>query len=654
MLISKFTKSIETTLGKSLSFSLILNKISETGTEIEINRLYGYKFYTIDTNDEWISKINPPFMFVRDEPSDIFKDICLREELEFDFILDYPMSKREILIERKKQGMGNFPIKNEKLRNFISFNNTATWLEVEKDTTRISGRVNFKSFAGIAKLTFYEAVENIELEIISYKLNYEDDFKALLTEIAEYHSELILSLDQPTEVALGIDQMNESSAQVSILQLRRLMERNNLPLAIETILANPHKKMSQEVIIDDNSHIVNVDFFEITSNPSNLNWVRGGSLRRIFKGLTPATLPEETFEYILDTHENQFVKFCLEELAVNIETLLNNIPLKFSNSKKFLVESLDRIEEYLNAPFFRNIGPFRRISNSMVMQKRNGYKEFYTLLQEFEMGLKLESNISELDSVNGDLRPIHKLYEYWCYFSLLGILGNLCGDSVKSNILIRTEKGYSLNLREKSNSQVSFRYNNSNINLFYNRDFGKNVSEFWEGSYDGGIYHPDFSIEIITNGKSHWIHFDAKYKLDYAKFQLMIKEGDGEGADSPSGGDTSLKNGNYKRNDIYTAHAYRDAILGSRGVYILYPDNIEQSSLFSRSPQNEYFCGFPSIGAIPLRPGKNEFNIRQQQSLKKFIENILNVFTMDDIEYQEEVGILRKSTIVIENSTTNN
>lgn len=640
MLICKFERCIDTMLGVPLSFSVVCNNVSDVGAEFKIERCSDYNFYSVDESDFRLRNMQPPLMYVRDEISDLFSDICLREETEFDFIIDYPMSKKEILLRRKSDEI--FPFRNRKLKNHLSFNNKDSWVEIGQNLTRISGRLNFKSYAGVVKFEFYEAIESIQVEVISYKLNYEDDFRLLLSELAQYHSELILSLDQPTEVSMALDHMSQSSPQVCIFQLRRLMERNNLPLAIETILANPHAKISHSIVTDEISLVANPNLFEIISNPFGLDWVERGNLSRRFKGYTPTSLPEEHIDYVFDTQENQYVKFCLEELESCILSLLDTLPTKFQNSKLFLEASIQTIEGYLHHPFFQHIGPFRRLSNSMVMQKRSGYKDLFRLMQEFEFGLQLESSVSEFDSINGDLRPIHKLYEYWCYFSLLGILQKLCGQVTSSNILSRSDKGYTLNLKEKSESKVSFVYNNAEVSLFYNRDFKKYDNEEWNGTYDGGLYHPDFSLQVVSRGRNHWIHFDAKYKLDYNKFLSMIREGDSKEADINDY--SSTREGNYKRNDIYTVHTYRDAILGSRGAYILYPDSVETPSIFTRNPRKDYSFSLPSIGAFPLRTGDNNFNKKQKQNLEEHIEVILNLLTMEDAGYQEEIGIIELET----------
>lgn len=634
MLISKFTKKLDTTLGIPLSFSLMINNVTNFGSEFEMNNQVGYLFSKVHIDDIWVTNLSPPLMYVRDEPSDLYKDICVREETEYDFVLDFPMSKEEILTQRKITLNNIFPFSNTKLKNYISINNVASWSEVGKNITRITGRIHFKSYAGVVKLLFYYTLEQIEIEVISYKLEYEDDFKTLLSELAQIHSELILSLDQPTEISLGIDHIAEYSPQTMILHLRRLMEDNNFPLAIQTILANPHVKKDHELIIDDLALIAKPSMDDISSNPFSLDWIKGGYLSNYFKGYTPSSLPEENIEYEYDNLENQYVKFIVEELAGNVQNLLDTLPSKYINSKCFLEKTMETIEGYLNEPFFRNISPFRRNSNSMVLQRRSGYKELIKLYQEFESGIQLDSNVSEYDSIDGDLRPIHKLYEYWCYFSLFNALRRICGAYDFSNMVQRTERGFSLNLREKSESKVSFKYNNSIVNLYFNRDFTQNTNGHWNGTYDGGIYHPDFSIQITAGEIVHWIHYDAKYKLDFNKFIQMMRRGT---IDYET---TENQNGSYNRNDIHTAHAYRDAILGTRGVYILYPDNIEMPNIFVRNPSSEYCYKLPSIGAIPLRPGINSFNEIQQKQLEMHIKEILDLLTNDNVLYQEELGVI--------------
>ncbi|KMZ43540.1 MULTISPECIES: DUF2357 domain-containing protein [Bacillales] len=626
--ISKFSRKLDCLISDgNLVLSISVNGLIGEGENFLVSSLPYNEFYSISDDDSWLQSLNPPLLAVEDESSYIFHRIQVREESEMDFILQIPLSKREIISRRKSTGNLQYPFSNLKLRHNITFNSPETWMEYG-GITQLSGRIHFRSFAGVMRFLFAEDVtsDHIEIEVVSYKLNYAEDFRVLLSELAEFHSELILKLDEPTEISLASKQVEEVSNQVVLLHLRKLMEDDQLPAAIETILSNPQSRTIHELHWDDPSQINNVDMIELQQNFMDVTWRRGGRFSRQTCGFSPEMLPEGRTSSTVDTNENRFIKFCLQELEFLVYKLKCNLNKKKYEPSYTFLEACERLlEAYIQHPFFREVGSFMHLSNSMVMQRRNGYKEILTYMQRFELGIQLESEINEFESVWGDLRPIHQLYEYWCFFKLVQILEEICGENpdIGSHLLQRTDRGFVLNLKQKVECNVPFRYNNMEIFLYYNRDFKKYLSGQWNGSYDGAVYHPDFSMKLKYGEEIHWLHFDSKYKIDYKKLQSMLDQDRDEGA--------------YKQNDIHTAHAYRDAILGSRGVYILYPDNIILSDklIFVRQPNEDYPYLIPSIGAFPLRPGN-----KSEEQVSSIVEYLIEVFNAicEGSTYNEETG----------------
>ena len=90
------------------------------------------------------------------------------------------------------------------------------------------------------------------------------------------------------------------------------------------------------------------------------------------------------------------------------------------------------------------------------------------------------------------------------------------------------------------------------IYLYYNKTFNKKNSIFKSYSVE---YRPDYSLIVnipimneygYSNHKKYVIHFDAKYKLD-------------------------INSETFKNEDIVKMHAYKDAIVGTIGAYVIYP-----------------------------------------------------------------------------------
>ncbi|MDN4074927.1 DUF2357 domain-containing protein [Fictibacillus terranigra] len=622
----EFSKNI---ISKRSTFSLFPKNLETIGPEVIISRITAnMKLYLNITSSPSV-----PNLIVRKDRSDLFRDLCLREQTEYDFILSVPISKSSIKQQQILTKNPIYPITNLKLQNYITLNNSDTWYETE-GFTFLSGRINYKNFIGISSIYLDNVLsaDIFEFEVVSNKLSYESDFKELLNDLANIHIELILSLDNPTEIILDSDSLlKDTSFQVINLQLRKLLSENNLPLAIQTILSNPHSRLSYESQIEELNFPGVIDLTEFGINALKLKWKKKDSYTEKFRGFRPLEYFKEEIEHSVNTKENQYIKFSLEELEKLIQNLLFNIPQKYFNSKIFLTNSLTLIQEYLQEPIFKQIGKFTNIHNSMVFQKRSGYKEFIQAMQSFELGIQLKSNIFEFDNINGDLRPVSELYEYWCFFQIYYSLKTICTCSTlsASRFVVKTEKGYKLNLEKNKQSNVLFNYKDIEVELFYNRNFKQEKSELWEGTYDNSLYHPDISLRIKNQVQSHWIHFDSKFKLDKNKLEKMIK---GE----------SIQEGSYSKNDIHTAHAYRDAILGTRGVYILYPDTFNEASLFVRQPDKNYSNNFslPSIGAFPLKPG--ESFVEQKEKLTIFLKNTLDILSQNYI-YREELGFCMRN-----------
>ena len=102
-----------------------------------------------------------------------------------------------------------------------------------------------------------------------------------------------------------------------------------------------------------------------------------------------------------------------------------------------------------------------------------------------------------------------------------------------------------------------------------------------------------------------WLHFDAKYKVDW---QRPFDTGDvGEEEDAE-------RSGVSKRTDLLKMHAYRDAIRDSAGSYVLFPGS--ETTEFSLNDA-EFL---PGLGAFPLRPDRAENDVA---ALEGFISRAL-------------------------------
>lgn len=260
----------------------------------------------------------------------------------------------------------------------------------------------------------------------------------------------------------------------------------------------------------------------------------------------------------------------------------------------------------------------------------------------------------------GDIRPVSELYEYWCFFLLRRLLAEICQAELPDNgsFLSFTNEGLQVRLVKGKRSRVTFIYRQEagktvKVALFYNRRFQRPSRNLlaWEGSYTAA-FDPDYSVAVtVTEGatvQKHWLHFDAKYRLEPAEVAGLLHDS-GEDmladADDDEVGYEQEISRLHRREDLFKMHTYRDGILSTRGAYILFPGDGagmrlegKNQNFFIRHPSA--FRGpaaymFPSVGAFDLCPGRDE---SQLPVLKSFIRSVLEAVATGK-PYQKERGL---------------
>ena len=95
--------------------------------------------------------------------------------------------------------------------------------------------------------------------------------------------------------------------------------------------------------------------------------------------------------------------------------------------------------------------------------------------------------------------------------------------------------------------------------------------------------------------------------------------------------------GAYQRTDLLKMHTYRDAVLGSRGSYVLFPGDGVDEEIFLRLPNERYphsSFRIPSVGAFQLRPSSVG---TQSDRLRQFLALVLKEIA-DGRPYHEEAA----------------
>ena len=562
------------------------------------------------------------FRIVYKASSSLLQPLRIWQNTDYDFALTVPYSRKEFIAQAKESSNPIYPFTSLELTGFLSFNSPFACKETA-DGYILTGRFNFKEFSGLAYLDIETPCRSMlfAVEVMTSKLSYESDFIFLIEELSKLHSEIILNLDTPVSVGMDFDPERKISPHALLLHIRRLFKDDQLPCSIATILSNPNFRFKTEVEKELAAFVTKPCLTSLATKPFMHNWVKGGPLEDNFYGFTPESLPSRETKLYYNTVENQFVKSFLTRLAYIMEDLKEVLPVKYTTSQANLSKWYGQLMQWKSHPFWEVVSDINMVPNSMVLMGRQGYREFYLNCLSFDLALKFEGK-SERAS-DGQLKPVWALYQLWCYFQLYDIVKTISGvPGVPGVESVFNRDLFNLSIKEGIGSEVAFTFKNADlhsvvIKLYCNRTFTRaKLSNDWEEVYSG-FYHPDFSIEIIYDKRCHWLHFDAKYKLDIKQWQHELSTDDAKVTDSLS---YKLEHPNLDK-----VHSYRDAILGTRGSYILFPGYRCEQIIYVRHADPDYRLNFPgpSIGAFPLRPTRNQDSLTSQ---KDNIKNNINFF----------------------------
>jgi predicted component of viral defense system (DUF524 family) len=222
--------------------------------------------------------------------------------------------------------------------------------------------------------------------------------------------------------------------------------------------------------------------------------------------------------------------------------------------------------------------------SSPVLQRKEGYRQLfglYALLQLlthydlpcFDFAHLLES------------KDTATLFEYWCFFLIKDILDDQFGKPKHYQLVTDDTRN------QKLVEGISLKYKNG-LTFWFNRSYNASsglssadipMTDYrWKESYSQAL-RPDFSLSYQTR----ILFLDAKYKGERDK-----SERDGFYGETGNGVIESWKEG-----DIIKMHAYRDAIDGAVGAFVLYPGH---KSVFYPTFNTARSC--QGVGAIALRP----------------------------------------------------
>jgi uncharacterized protein len=610
--------------------------------------------------DEFAQRGVPAICWTHD-PGTLFEPLQLRENTDYLIDVGLPISKAEAILLSEQRRSWPF---GARLGRVFKRDPHRRWIETEQGTVVVSGQLRLRNHAGVLDLGTQFGTP-LRVEVVCRKMNYGTEFRTLLNEVAEQLAELILEYDSPVSLSLALSSSRSGNPAGALFQLRYVMAEQNLPLAVEEIISEFHTQLHSSLVMQPIAEVSEPSIDAITTELDVSSFFVGGPLSTLFRGYTPCELPVPEIAEIVDTSENRYVKYFLEECSLLADWLVAGLESRGKSASAAEAAAWrDQLQEMLFRGIWRDVGVFRQFpSNSQVLLRKRGYREILRFDLALHMGLQLPWSEAEhlADGLLGDIRPVSQLYEYWCFFLLRRALRDLCAAEIpsKHGFVQFSKDGLQVRLSKGKRSRIDYQYREVGqrkvrVSLFYNRRFQKlrTAGVGWQGSYTAS-FDPDYSVVITASDgavtERHWLHFDAKYRMESADVKRLFAEVEDEtaseiGEDGEAEYEKEIRR-THKREDLFKMHTYRDGILSTRGAYILFPGTGTETRLcgndqnfFVRHPSAfgnpAPAVVIPSVGAFDLCPGRVE---EQLPPLKTFLSRVLEAVT-DRSHYQEETG----------------
>ncbi len=501
------------------------------------------------------------------------------------------------------------------------------------------GTIEPGNYVGLLKLELLdkmtrEIVSKEYVEVYSTKLDYEDEYRSMLEDIADRCADFLLQIESPIEQQfVPNDAVQEATLAQRLYFLKSLLGGESFQLAIRRIVTMPNTLWCEEfrtVDVRQSRRLGRYEVKQFSSAGRRIKMPDDHPLRTVMKTIPERVEVRDKYDTV-DTPENRFVKHALNTFLQTLEDLLKKFPTTGSSTYPGLRLEIEGLiydlEETISHDVFKQVSlPEFLPLNSPVLQRKEGYRQVLRAWMLFELAARLSWAGGD-DVYAGGKRDAAALYEYWVFFKLLDLVADLFElDHPPVEDLIN-EKDLVLRLKAGKQLPIEGVYNGAGrrlrIEFSYNRTFGVAKDYPAQGSWSRQM-RPDYTLSLwpeeFTQDEaeeqeliSH-VHFDAKYKVDSLAKLFGSKEADLDGEKAEQ------RAGNYKRADLLKMHAYRDAIRRTAGAYVLYPGNEKEHSSF-----RGFHELLPGLGAFPLRPNDSDGgSAAVERFLKEIVAHVCN------------------------------
>jgi len=578
-----------------------------------------------------------PIVYNEDVPDNSTSRLLLLEETQYEVVFD--PEKGMIIAD----DFEFFPtIKKENLRD-ITFQ---PWILL-KEKNIIGGNLNFHSYVGKSFFDLNldgEKCKPHPFDVRSKKIGYHKQYPKMLEDLSNAATGLLFEPTAPLYQHFTLIDKHRIDPYQHFMFLEYVFSSENLPQIMSFIKKNLHNKLiikKEPTPIEYSYGINSGNLIDMVTDPNNIQK----------STMCPPNWPEELHKFVpinihqhniyetIDTPENRLVKHLLVSLELLIKKVRTSLDKSDNNQfiNRRLIDYYKEIEMWLMEDWMYNISELKYVPmNSQVLQKKEGYRQIFQLFLTFEFAVNFQwEEIDEL--LIGYNKKLSELYEYWCYIKLIQVLENLSDNQIKMDDIFEfNKKTLKMNFKRGNASVQKFIIQHNgikiNVSLMYNKRFSRKTKL---PSYSLP-FRPDYSLLFNNGDDAFFIHFDAKYRSEGKVIEFYDTIGKEKilKSDVVAIDEEELNNEKedeydeeinirdnkeekfrkYKDGDIYKMHTYKDAILSTKGAYILYPGDM--TALFRENDNWD----IPSVGAYPLTPSGNE---KEMDSLKIFIIKII-------------------------------
>jgi predicted component of viral defense system (DUF524 family) len=496
------------------------------------------------------------------------------------------------------------------------------------DSTGRTGRIKSALYTGSIPILFFAdgvPVGTATVEVRAAKLNYMQQYRWMLRDIASISADLVLERFAVSEQPLSLDSTRSaSSTYQQFAFLKSVLEDEMVEAAIHRVLARPYLSWEQEMedVPPALAGRASSQLNRALSRPGprhDVTMAREGWSQAI---ALPRRLPNQRTSDTADNVPNRFVLFALQYWYSELQAMRDRLLAEEESAprRRGLIEVgtlLLRLEEWTANPLFAGLTPLRELPlTNQVVQRREGYRELLRVFLEGQLAAKLSWNGG--DTVYGaGQRNVAALYEYWVYIQLVELCATLCGSTFDPRELVTVEDGgLHIGLARGNARAITGSLTRGgrqiDLELWFNNTFSQSRGSAWTRPM-----RPDCSLHCTVrpaprSGRHEvWLHFDAKYRADV--LEHLIDRPDESALASDEHGRSSRAGA--RRDDLLKMHAYRDAIRRTAGAYVIYPGSETEQFL-------EYHELLPGLGAFALQPDGSG-SAKGVVPLRHFVEAVI-------------------------------